>query len=171
MKLYNSVCLKIYSALKLFRFFLLSNSKTFFCIFNRTQQTEPPQAHQGRQIVQLRPTWLTSCPCNQVPRRLIPTWKVCMRATCAGHLHLSPCPSFPSLSHRGCIFRFPSTGSIRFGIILLPPPSWDLFLSGSGFLVFNTHSSWNNITCLQFSFMSLFVDIEAPQLIISFFYS
>lgn len=64
------------------------------CVCNRTQQTELPPAHQGRPTVQRRLMWQTSCPCNQVPRRLIPTWKVCIRTLYSGcmppsSLHLS----------------------------------------------------------------------------------
>lgn len=119
-------------------------------MYTRTQQTELPPAHQGRPTVQRRLTWRTSCPCNQVPRRLIPIWKVCMSAPYSGCMpSFVSSPSFsasfllhsPVFSLLGC--TFPTIGSNSFwshtflvlGNLFRP-------VCGSGFMVFTTLSSW-----------------------------
>lgn len=63
----------------------------FVCVFLcfRTPQIELPLAPRGQPIAQQLLTWLTWCPCNQVPRRLIPPWKVCMWAITSGRMHSS----------------------------------------------------------------------------------
>lgn len=122
--------------------YILSSWNISKCVYNRTQQTEFPQAHRGRPTVQRQLTLQTSCPCNQVPWRLIPTWKVCMSAPYSGFM-----PPFPlHLLHSFLYFLsciFPTTGSNSFWshtFLVLG----DLFrpVSGSGFMAFTTLSSW-----------------------------